>query len=32
MKEVFNNYIEDRIQLDRYQLVGIFCLIVVISW
>ena len=31
MREVFNSYIEDKIQLDSYQLVGIFGLIVVIS-
>ena len=31
MKEVFNNYIDDKIKYEKWQLIGIFCLVVVIS-
>ena len=31
MKEVFNNYIEGKIKYEKWQLIGIFCLIVVIA-
>lgn len=31
MREIFNNYINDKIKYERWQLIGIFCLIVVIS-
>lgn len=31
MKEVFKDYLNDKIKLERYQLVGIICLIIVFS-
>ena len=31
MREVFNNYINDKIKFEKWQLIGIFCLLVVIS-
>lgn len=31
MKEVFNDYINDKIKYERWQLIGIFCLIVVLA-
>ena len=31
MKEVYNNYIEGKIKYERWQLIGIFCLVVSIS-
>ena len=31
MKEVFNNYIEEKIKFEKWQKIGIFCLLVVIS-
>ena len=31
MKEVINNYLEDKIKLEKYQYIGIMCLIIAIS-
>ena len=31
MKEVFNNYLNDKIKFDKWQIIGIACLIIVIS-
>lgn len=31
MKEVFNDYKNDSIKLDKYQIIGIFCLLIVIA-
>ncbi len=31
MKEVYNKYLNDKIKLDKWQIIGIICLIIVIS-
>ena len=31
MKEVFNKYMQDKIKLDKWQIIGIVCLIIVFS-
>ena len=31
MKDFYNNYLNDKIELEKYQIIGIICLVIVIS-
>ena len=31
MKKVFNDYLNDKLKLEKYQIIGIICLIIVLS-
>ena len=31
MKKVLNDYLNDEIKLERYQLIGVICLLIVLS-